>query len=274
MKNQIGFFTMPYRHVRSYYDMIDATVSHGLEVVEGFNLAEFSTPDLEAAKSIRDYADRKQVRFSCFSCFCNLTGDRAEESVKRMKGYAQVAEILGAPYLHHTVIPEHDFPERVLPERENLLRQGIDGVREIFDFSAEHGVRAVYEDQGYIVNGVQGFGEFLQLVDRPVGIVADFGNICQVDESILDFIRTFGDRIVHAHLKDYVVLPVTDPAQPLKTLGGNRFEACAFGAGVVPLREGVELLKRFGYQGCYSLEFSNDTSDIPRALEELREWLK
>lgn len=273
MQNQIGFFTRPYAHVRNYFDMIDETVAHGLQVVEGFNECDFAKPDLEAARRIRDYADEKGVRFCCFSCFSDLTGDKAEQTVRDLKGYAQVAEILGAPYLHHTVVPEHNNPGAVLPQREQLMRQGAGHVREIFDFAAEHGVRAVYEDQGYAVNGVRGFGEFLELVDRPVGVVADFGNICQVDESIVDFLKAYADRVVHAHLKDYVVLPVTDESQPLKTLAGKRFEPTTFGSGIVPFREGIRLLKQVGYTGCYSLEFSNASSDIKAALAQVRQWL-
>ena len=277
MKNKIGFFTKPYPWVRDYYALIDASVAHGLSVVEGFNDCEFMLPDLEAAKRIRDYAEEKGVSFCCFSCFADLTGSRAAESVQNMKQYAQVAQILGAPYLHHTVIPEHDVPERVLPEREALLRQGIDGVREIFDYAAEHDVLAVYEDQGYILNGVQGFGEFLDRLDRPVGVVADFGNICQVCESIVDFVKAYGDRVVHAHLKDIRLLPVTDPLQPLKTTDGQRFELAPFGQGSVRFQEAIDLLKQMNYSGCYALEFSAKADDSPlirEAIAQITNWIQ
>ena len=179
MSNKIAFFTKPYPWVRDHQKLIDEAAAHGLSTVEGFNDGEFALPDVEAAKRLRAYADERGVHFCCLSCFADLSGEQAAETVKRMKGYALIAEILGAPYLHHTVIPEYNAPAHVLPYREALLRRGIDGVREIFDFAAEHGVCAAYEDQGFILNGVQGFGDFLERVDRPVGVVADFGNICQ-----------------------------------------------------------------------------------------------
>jgi len=276
MKERIGFFTKPYPRVRSHRALIDETVAHGLQVVEAFNDSEFAKPDIDAAKRLRDYADARGVRFSCLSCFANLTGDRAAEAVRRLQDYAKVAEILGAPYLHHTVIPEHDFPERVLPHREKLLQQSTEGARAVFDYAAEHGVTAVYEDQGYIVNGVQGFGEFLERVDRPAGVVADFGNICQSGETILDFLQAFRDRVVHVHLKDYVLLPVTDPMQPLKTLNGQRFELTDFGCGAVPFRKGIELLKEIGYSGCYSLEFSAGSDSSPtirHAIDVIENWI-
>lgn len=274
--SRICFYTKPFPGTRSYFDMIDLTVRYGLTWLEGFNQFEFSEPDLEAAKRVRAYADEKGVRFCCFSVYCNLTGEGAKETVRKLKGYAEVAQILGSPYLHHTVVPEFDDPRRVLPYREQLLAQGIEGVREVFDHAQKHGVLTVFEDQGYAVNGVQGFGEFLERVDRPVGVVADFGNICQVGEKIADFIRAFRERIVHVHLKDLVYKPCNSPEDPFQTSDGRRFEMTGLGAGCVELENGITLLRQAGYDGCYAMEFgagSDDSSEMREAVDQIRRWL-
>lgn len=270
MSNPVGFFLKPYPHVKDYFSLIDETVAHGLQITEGFNDCEFQQPDLEAAKRIREYADARGVRFCCFSCFCDLTGADTQQSISRMKSYAQVAQILGAPYLHHTLIPEFTDPSLVLPYREQLLQKSIDGVRDIFDFATELGVLPAYEDQGFVVNGVEGFGEFLTRVDRPVGVVADFGNICQLSETVTDFVRAFGSRVVHAHVKDYKLLPGESNGRIVSV---SRLCATELGTGIVPIREAIDLLKEANYTGCYSLEFDQTTSDIKASLQLLQSWL-
>ena len=66
------FYMAPFPGVKSYYDMIDAAAELNLGAVEGFCMFEFETPDVEAAKKIREYADSKQVTFPCFSVFVDF----------------------------------------------------------------------------------------------------------------------------------------------------------------------------------------------------------
>lgn len=276
MTEKICFYGQPFPGTCSYYEMIDLTVDYGLTYLEGFNQFELAQPDLETAKRLRAYADEKGVQFCCMSVYADLTGDNAKAAVRDLQGYAEVARILGSPYLHHTVISEFNTPRHILPNREKLFAQGIEGVRQVFDYARERGVLAVYEDQGYVLNGVQGFGEFLERVDRPVGVVADFGNICQVGEKIADFIRAFRERIVHVHLKDLVYKPCSSPEDPFQTSDGRRFEMTGLGAGCVELENGIALLRQAGYDGCYAMEFgagSDDSSEMREAVDQIRRWL-
>lgn len=257
MKSRACLYASPVRGLKSYFDMIDVAVEFGLDNVETINSYELREPDVEFAKRLREHADKKGVRFPCVSVGLNLVGDSTREMTEKVKKYADVASILGSPYLHHTIALECRNPRVIEENRTLYYKQGLEAVRAVYDYAAERGVRTVFEDQGYLFNGVSAFGEFLSDVGRDVGVVADFGNILFVDEVVEDFIPVFADRIVNVHIKDYIVTPMGDGERNPKDFysrGGNRLVDCLFGEGVVNMEKGFAELKKIGYQGTFAME--------------------
>lgn len=267
MNPKVSFYTPPLPKFESYRETIDAAAEYGLQAVEGLNIYEFATPDLEVAREMRAYADSKNVRFSCFSVFCNLVGDNADQAVDMVKAYADVAATLGSPFLHHTIVSETQAPEKILPFTKEYFEQGVQAVREIFDYAKERGVKSVFEDQGYLFNGVENFGRFLKEVDRDVGVVADFGNIAQAGEDIIGFLQAYAPRVCHVHIKDIVVKD-ENTGNGLRTLDKRYMHEVPLGKGEVPMEEAVNLLRAVGYDGFYSLE-SRGRTDEPSEIVEM-----
>lgn len=273
---KLAFYNKPFPRINSFYDLIDTAVEYGLPAYEGFCHMELAEPDVEAAQNIRAYADEKGVVCCCFSVYANITGDDAETQVERMKGFADVAAVLGAPFIHHTVAPQ---PKEAVADpavREAMFWLGVEGIRSIYDHAIQKGVRAVYEDQAFIFNGLEGFGRLLKEVDRDIGIVADFGNIYQMNETIEPFIEAYGKRVVHVHFKDMRPADKDDPtAYP--TVGDNFVAETEFGTGTVNFEAAVAALRKFGYDGYYGLEYgakSNDSSAIDEMLAFSRNLLQ
>lgn len=277
MNNQkIALYYIPTPEVRSFYDMIDFAADHGLPGVEGFNHLELTEPDVEAAKKIRAYAEKRGVVFCCMSVYADLVGEDTAAQVERMKRFVDVAVILGSPFIHHTAIPTNDRALLTEENRERFFRQALEGIRQIYDYAAAKGVRAIYEDQAFVLNGVEGIARLLDEVDRDIGLVADFGNIRQYGETIQPYIRRFADRIVHVHLKD--MKPATaDTPNALITWQGDWIVETAPGTGDVNFEEAIALLKEAGYDGWYALEYGGapaSESGVEAALQITREWLK
>lgn len=268
MNQKISFYTPPLPCIKSYRETIDAAAEYGLSAIEGLNVYEFATPDLEVAREMRAYADSKSVKFSCFSVFCNLVGDDADEAIERVKAYADVAAILGSPFLHHTIVCETQMPEKVVPNSTEYFPKGIAAVREIYDYAQTRGVRTIYEDQGYLFNGVENFGRFLDEVERDVGVVADFGNIAQAGEDVVGFIKAFSPRVCHVHIKDVHMEPENN-GSGLKTLDNRYMYEVKLGTGDVKMTESVALLKAAGYDGYYSIESCGRTNDPSEITEML-----
>lgn len=261
----------------TWMDMVDLSAEYGFDCLELFTSGEFAEPDPEYAKKFRKYADERGVKICCLSSFVDLTGDDSPRQVERMKGFAEVAALVGSPYLHHTVCCDFEHPEKVLRRKDELFAKGVAAVREIFDHAQKYGVRAIYEDQAFLFNGLEGFGKFLAAVERPVGVVADFGNIRQMDEEILDFIRAFAPQIVHVHLKDSCLhgaccLP---PKGAYPTKSGRLIQEVVPGTGTVPLREGIALLKEIGYDGVCSLEWNTPDAGLRKTVvDRVKDWIK
>ena len=270
MKNKISFYAPPFPRIKSYYDMIDVSAEFGFSHVEALNIFEFEKPDIEVAKKLKAYADSKNIKFCCFSVFINLVGDDSEKMIKKLKGYADCAAILGSPYLHHTIAYECCEPDKVIPYKDELFEKGVRAVQEIYDYAEKIGVKAIYEEQGFIFNGIDGIGKLIDAVDREIGIVADFGNIAQSGDDLLEFIEKYSDRIVHAHIKDAFLTDKPISVHSLKTLTGRYMTETNIGEGVVKIKEAIDLLVKFGYEGFYGTEFAaqNDNSPyISKALD-------
>ena len=263
MSNRLCFYAVPFPRVENYYDFIDVSAEYGFTHLEASTCMELCTPDIEQAKKIRAYADSKNIKFSCFSMYVNLVDNNSEDEINKVKKYVDVAKILGSPYIHHTIAGEVFNPDNIIANKDVLFKKGIDAVRQIYDYAESNGIKAVYEDQGFIFNGVEGMEKFLNTVNRDVALVADFGNISQVDEDIIGFIKKFGNKIVHAHLKDVRVTDCPLCSDSYPSLGGKCITEVMIGEGDVKVREAISLLENNGYKGYYSIEYSCDDDNSP-----------
>lgn len=256
-KSKFCLYMPPLSTIRSYKEMVDYAAAHGITKLETLNILDLSAPDLQVAHELKAYADSKGITFPCVSLGISLVDDDREAKIEEAKRYADIAKILGSPYLHHTIALNFSDPEKITKNFEIYYQRGIEAVREIFDYAAALGIRTIYEDQGFVFNGCETFARFLQDVDRNVGVVADFGNIQFVDEDVVDFISAFRERIVHVHAKDYIVTTGTSReklADEYTSRGGNYLRGCLIGEGSVRTEAAFLALKAMGYRGAVALE--------------------
>lgn len=281
MDSRICLYLSPFSATASYVEMIDLAAAFGICRLETLNNYELATPDLEAARRLRRYADEKGVTFACTSVGVNLVGEGRRQAIETAKRYADVAAVLGAPLLHHTIAVEFEHPEIIDANRELFYEQGIAAVREVYDYAASLGLRTIYEDQGFLFNGAANYGRFLHDVERDVGTVADFGNIMFVDEVVEQFIPVAGRRVAHVHVKDYMVFPKGSSEKQEKdraSYGGHLLRACELGAGVVDFDAAFAALEAVGYRGNFSLECGplgeNEEETFRRNLAFLNRYLQ
>ena len=256
-ENTFCLYGPPLSSIRSYLEMVEFAADHGIRQLETLNLFELTTPDLEFAKKLRAHADSKGITFPCVSVGIDLVGDNGREAIEALKQYAHIAKILGSPYLHHTIALNFSDPAYIAENFQLFYNRGLETVREVFDYAASIGIRTIYEDQGFVFNGKVTFARFLKDVDRNVGVVADFGNIQFVDEDVEDFIAAVQDRIVHVHVKDYLVTPGgTREKLPgeYTSRGGNYLRGCLIGEGSVHTDLAFQALAAMGYKGYVALE--------------------
>ena len=273
LENKLCVYAGPTPKTDTNFKKIDAAIEHGMAGVECFNNRDFETPDEELAKRMKAYADEKNIIFPCFSVFVDFSRDNFNDLVEKLKGYARVAKIIGSPYLHHTIVSECFDPDKVLPFKNEYYKKGIEGVRSVYDYAESIGIKTIYEDQGYIFNGVEGFGNFLTDVNRDVGVVADFGNVYESCDNITDFIKAFKDKICHVHLKDMLVTDEMPSEICMKSLNGKNVIETDFGKGSVDFKGSIDLLKSINYDGYFGVEYCVYDDNSPK-YDEALEYVK
>lgn len=250
MGERISFYTPPFTNVTSFFEMVDLAHKYGIKNLETLNILDFSEPDLELAKKLREYADSKGIKFCCVSVGIDLVGENGKENIEKVKKFVDAAVILGSPYIHHTIIFEYKDPDKVVKNEEIYFNRGISAVREIYDYAASRGIKSLCEEQGFIINGKERYLKFLNEVGRDIGVVADVGNIMFVDEKATDFFPCVKDKICHAHVKDFKIVD----EGLYKTRGGSQLTDASLGFGDADVKSALEYLKNAGYNGHISLE--------------------
>ena len=256
-KHKFCLYMPPVSTISTYKEMVDYAYAHGITKLETLNILDLSVPDLEVAKELKAYADSKGITFPCVSVGLSLVDDDRASAMETLKRYADIAKTLGSPYLHHTIALNFSEPQKIAENFEIYYSRGLEAVREIFDYAANLGIRTIYEDQGFVFNGRETFSRFLKDVGRNVGVVADFGNIQFVDEQVEDFIPAFADRIVHVHVKDYIVTAGASrsiEAGEYTSKGGNFLKGCLIGEGSVNTAAAFQALRAMDYKGFVALE--------------------
>lgn len=253
---KLGIFSLPDPNM-TFTQAIDYAKASGLSAIEPYPVQEFATPDVTAAKTLKDYAQEQGIGICCFSMGISVVGEDRKGQIETLKRYADVASALGSPYLHHTIYPvlSHDF-ER-MPFRE-LLKRAVDSIQEVYDYAEQIGVKCIYEDQGFVFNGSEHIEALLSEVNRDIGLVADLGNILFAGETPEEFVGHFAPYIAHVHVKDYLFKSGNGlyPGEEwYSTRNGDYLRGTIAGHGIVSFEKIFRMLLSAGYEGYYSLEY-------------------
>ena len=243
----------------SSFQIMRYAAKRGVAGVELMNFSdELKTPDMAVAKELGRLAKSEGLKLPCFSCGVNFAEDTAAR-IERIKRYADICSELEIPYLHHTLIMMWDGGTHMERTAE-LMDIAVSAALEINDYAAGKGVQTLIEDQGYIVNGIKNYGEFMKRTEGKIGVLLDFGNIMFADETAEDFYAAFPD-VKQIHVKDNKITSAPLKPRSYRTMKGNYLTDCSFGEGDVAMDKLAAALKKNGYNGCYSLEFLPKKND-------------
>ncbi len=258
---ELGIFGLP-SGTMTFMEAVDYAKEKGIDAIEPYPHAEFANPDdkaIEAAKVFAEYAKANGIKINCFSMGINITtGDKIAENIERLKGYARVASAMGSPFLHHTLMPSLVATFDGAPKFDCILKKAVEGIREVYDYAESVGVKAVYEDQGYVFNGCERFDRLLNAVDRDIKVVADLGNIKFVGEDPVDFVGQFAPYVAHVHVKDYLYksAKANYPGEEwYVTRNGDFLRGTIVGHGTIDFVSCCRTLIAAGYKGSFSLEY-------------------
>lgn len=229
---------------------------------------------MESAKHAREVLERHHLQTACYSVYADLW--KNPEGEKRVMEQVQVAAALGAPYLHHTLLPWLTLSEEA-PGYEEAMEGIVEIAGRIADYADTFGITCIYEDQGYYVNGVNGFQGFWDRMKKRcknVGICGDLGNILFADEMPEDFLQVFIEDVRHVHVKDYLrKKAVMSPGKYwVKAKEDIWLRDTMVGNGIIDFETCMTMLKNAGYQGYFALE-SLHPEPYEAGVEQAMEYL-
>ena len=260
----------PLSSIGSYKEMVDFASAHNIKYLETLNILDLSSPNLEVAKSLKAYADEKGISFPCVSVGLNLVDEDNAGAIETLKRYADVAKILGSPYLHHTIALNFSDPNFTQEIQEQRFQLGAECALEVCDYANSLGVRTLIEDQGFVFNGVENCLRLHRLSQGKIGFVADVGNIYFYDEKPEDFILAANDQVCHVHIKDYHYTPGHQSGTPgYRTWQGDTLQDAEIGTGCIDFAKVFSAFDQIDYQGMYALEFGavKDLNEVERVIQ-------
>ena len=232
-------------------------------------------PDEESARRAREILDAHGLSVACYSIVFDLLPldpdtYQEKELLAAAESAARIAHVLGAPYLHHTLVPNLNREKHATrPPMEDVLEDLVNRAAQVASICNRRGITVLYEPQGFFVNGVRNFGLFYREMQQrgyDVGVCGDIGNVLFIDDSPVEFYRSYASEFRHVHLKDYRRLAPNEapPKGSLASLGGTVYAPVPIGQGVIDYKTCMSLLQTADYRNALALE------DYHNSVEEMR----
>lgn len=223
-------------------------------------------PNASAAKEYRRVLEGSGLSVSCFSFGLSIidpldTSFPTEDAVNRLLFSAEMAALVGSPYFHHTLILNLSYDENnYVNDFGAITERLLPHVLRVARRCEELGITALYEPQGFYVNGKERFPEFYRVIKglcNNVGVCGDIGNPNFCDWRGEDFFSEMAAEIKHVHLKDYRIYPAHTRLEGIKaytSVQGRKLQPVLLGEGDIDVSFCLESLKAAGYKGALSLE--------------------
>ncbi|MBQ2817038.1 MAG: sugar phosphate isomerase/epimerase [Clostridia bacterium] len=256
-----------------YKELIKFAKDIGLDAIEPYQTAELAGNDPDKADLVLKMAKENSLDISCYSIRADLVGENYASEMERVKSCMRTARRLGSKYFHHTIAPDLGCE---MPDFDEVFSKCFDRVKELCLYADSIGMTDLFEDQGLVFNGKKNFTKFVNALESegiPFGIVLDAGNSAFVNEDAADMLSELSERIVHVHVKDYLIK--TQPFETgrcYKTIHGTYMQDIRMGLGDINLDKVFALMDKVGYEGYFSLEYCGDEGleGIKASLENLK----
>ena len=143
------------------------------------------------------------------------------------------------------------------------------GLAELLDCAREAGVVLTIEDFGSSLAPYQTGAEVLEcceLAGPELKITYDSGNMVMGDEDPVAALEIMRPRVVHAHAKDWELLPPESEAR-LQSRSGKRYIGTVVGTGVLDYPAIFAALRAMNYEGFLSFEYEGRGDPVEAARQ-------
>ncbi len=143
------------------------------------------------------------------------------------------------------------------------------GLAELLPYARQAGVTLSIEDFGSPAAAYQTSAECMECCDLAgpeLKITYDSGNMVMSDEDPVSFWEAVKSRVVHAHAKDWELLP-SDAEARLISRAGKRYVGTVVGSGVLDYPAIIGAMKAANYDGFLSFEYEGTGDQVAAARQ-------
>ena len=233
-----------------------------LAKAQGYNGIELLYIDKECEglsslyQEISEAMKESEIKVECISCFTDVVTKVApytvvNASLDAVKECIDLAAKIGCPYVHHTLVTRLTGDKR---DYDAIFPSAISAASEIAEYAKYRGITVLYEPQGMLFNGFDGYSRLMDTMLKNhvnVGMCLDIANTLWVDEECYALAEKYAALIKHVHVKDYVL---DSEDKTYRTMGGRAIKEVALGKGIIDLGRVFDILTRTGYNGYISVE--------------------
>ncbi|MGD8237905.1 MAG: sugar phosphate isomerase/epimerase family protein [Armatimonadota bacterium] len=233
---------------------------------EGVDLSLGHLGDASNADVKQMVADAGLVT-SCYIGGASLATTDPAERQQALDACRQIidnAAEVGAPVALLTVGTMQEGQER--PEARRIMAEGL---AELLPHGKAAGVTLTIEDFGSARSAYQTGAEVLEcceLAGPDMMITYDSGNMIMGDEDPVAGLNVMAPRTVHAHAKDWELLPA-DAEPRIRSRAGKRYVGTIVGTGVIDYPAVIGALRNMNYEGFLSFEYEGRGDQIEAARQ-------
>jgi sugar phosphate isomerase/epimerase len=266
-------------------DVVEKARELGFDAVEFTDLKPNESPSYmeqsDYARLIKEKADMCGIKIIAYTIGATMYQPDpalASAEVSRLCGQVDIAALLGAKIMRHDVC--YRLGKSGNSRSFDLMLPNIaENIRRVAEYAAGAGIRTCVENHGYIAQDSDRMERLFNAVNHEnFGLLVDIGNFVCADENPVTAVSRVAPYAIHVHIKDMIVSSGSshDPGTS-QTRGCNYFRGTIVGQGSVPVRQCINILKRAGYSGDYTIEFEGAEDciyGISKGLENLKNYMQ
>ncbi len=233
---------------------------------EGVDISDWNVQG-HSIDEVRQMVADAGLAVSCFISGANLCvgpGPERKAALDKLKARLDDAVELGAKTVLFTTGAAAEGQSR-----DEARRNVAAGLAELLPLARERGLVLTIEDFGSLRSPHQTSAECIEVCEMAgpdMRLTYDAGNMIMGDEDPVDFLRATAHLIVHAHAKDWELLP-DDAEARVVSRSGKKYQGAVVGQGVLDYPAIIAALKGINYQGYISFEYEGPGDQIQAARQ-------
>lgn len=218
--------------------------------------------------TVKKILDEFGFKISAIPCYFWFENGVKEDFIDEVLEYSQK---IGCKTI--LAIPGEFEPDD--PKKDEYLNLMCEGLNLLSKKAKNYGIDITLEAYDFIKSPCatpEGLSYFFEKCP-DLTFTMDTGNFIYVDVNTLESVKLFKDKIRHMHLKDRSLVQNYEDEPVKLSIKGNKLYPSPIGAGIIPMKELIEIAKEVNYNGYYTAENS-----CPIHMEEFLsksiKWMK